>query len=115
LVGGLCHEHVVDGEPDLTFQLCDSTLLVRLNLGPFIVFKFLLNSFSVGSDPWSELEQGHEHKWDVVVLHQLMNDRSGETFHMVCNEPDQTEAGHRATELNVGILAIEIFDRVHLK
>lgn len=56
LIGSLSHEHIVNGEPDLAFQLCDSSLLVSFDLLPLIVLEFLLNTLNIGSEPRSKFK-----------------------------------------------------------
>ena len=47
----ISHEHVVDGEPDLSFDFSELAAIMSLNLLPLLVFKLLLFTSSIGADP----------------------------------------------------------------
>ena len=110
LAGGvICHEHIVDCKPDLSFNFGKSAALMTLNDGPLLIFKFLLLSPGVSPDPRLGLEKWHKHARNVIILHHLMDDRHRQSLQVIRDEANQTEAGHRAFEINVFDLIFHFF------
>lgn len=114
LVGVWAQEHVVDCEPDLSFYLSNSAVLINWNNDPFLVLKLLHFSLCILPDPGFQFQKRHKHTGDVIVLHHLVDHLHWQLRHVVWYESDQTQATHCTVELQLFHLPFQFFLLIYI-